>query len=70
MDIFKKYYIQVEDWPLYFSDLNPNKHVWVKLIYRLHRNYADVGNSIGGAEKVNARLAEVLPKIWKEILDT
>jgi transposase len=59
----------VEDWPLYSPDLNPIQHVWVELKCRLHRKYPDIGNTKGGPDKVKARLAEVLPEIWEEILD-
>jgi hypothetical protein len=30
--------------------------------------YPDIGNTIGGLDKVKARLAEVLPEMWEEIL--
>jgi transposase len=67
MDFFKKYNIQVEDWPPYSPDFNPIKHVWVALKCRLVRKYPHIGNAKGDPDKVKARLAEVLPKIWQEI---
>jgi len=69
MDFFEKYNIQVDDWPPCSPDLNPIEHVWVELKHSLHRKYPDIGNTQGGLDKVKARLAEVLPEIWEEILE-
>jgi len=69
MHFFEKYNIQMDDWLPYSPDLNSIKHIWVKLKCRQHRKESDIGFTNEGPENMNARLAEVLPKIWVEILE-
>jgi transposase len=69
MDIFEKYNIQIEDWPPYSPDLNPMEHVWVELKHWLNRKYTEIGKKKGDLDKVKARLVELLPEIWEEILE-
>jgi hypothetical protein len=69
MDCFEKYNILVEDWLPDSPDLNSVEYVWVELKRGLHRKYPDIGNTKGGVENVQARLAEIQPEIWNEILE-
>jgi hypothetical protein len=55
MDFFKKYNIQVGNWPLDVPDLNPIEHVWVELRCILRRKYPDSGNTTGDLDKVKPR---------------
>lgn len=56
----------MDDWPPNSTDLNSIKDYCLGLKYTLQRIYPDIQNTQGGLDKVIARLAKVLPKIYQE----
>ena len=67
MNWFERNSIEIVEHPPYSPDLNPIEHAWVELKKRSHQQYSRIGDTPGGKEVVERRLAQVLPVVWETI---
>ena len=61
--------IEVMDWPSYFPDLNPIKHVWRHLKEWVHEHYPELETLTSSDQIIKERMVEALQEAWAHLND-